>query len=873
MSENLLHGVPAKSISPRAFGWQLFFGWLFLNVCFGLLIATYLVGSQRHFEEKARQNVEALVEVLEGDIAASLEKVDTLLQVSVDELHRQLALGTHDDAAIESFLERQRTRQKLITLLVFYDADGNTKFGAQGKTGPETSNRDRDYFVYLRDNPAAGLVITKPLLGRVTGKWVMILARRVNNPDGSFAGVILASLALENFENKFATLKLGTNGIVSLRGDDLAIITRHPIVKGIADYGTIKLSDEFQQALSSDRMRGTYISGASSIDGIHRLHTYRYNRDFHFFINVGIARDEYLAGWVSQLQIALLVLLTLLVLSALALYQMYRYARRLAERERFLRTIFETSDGAIFFVDPAGRITHANERMAVMWGYPLAELIGAEYVMLVHPDEREVGRERMKKLMASELPFVRNQREYVRKDGSVFWGFLCGRQLRDERNQFIGLVGLIADVSEQKAALTEVEHYRNHLEELVHERTVELEVAKEAAEGASRAKSTFLANMSHEIRTPMNAIIGLTHLLRRDQLTPQQADRMGKIAGAADHLLSILNDILDISKIESGKLVLENAPFRMVDLVEHLISLNAERAETKGLSFRTQFSELPTILIGDRLRLSQALLNYISNAIKFTEQGSITLRASIVSEDENGLLARFEVKDSGIGIDEEAASRLFKSFEQADNSTTRKYGGTGLGLAITRRLAELMGGEVGFESQPGAGSTFWMTARFSRAKPDAHPQSALTLTVASSAPEEQLRAPHYAGLRILLAEDDRLNQEIALEILHELAGLNLTLANNGLVAVNLAKTQKFDLILMDLLMPEMNGLTAASEIRALPGYKQTPIIAMSANAFAEDRARCQAVGINDHVPKPVDPDQLFNTLLKWLPPPKTLENT
>jgi CheY-like chemotaxis protein len=346
---------------------------------------------------------------------------------------------------------------------------------------------------------------------------------------------------------------------------------------------------------------------------------------------------------------------------------------------------------------------------------------------------------------------------------------------------------------------------------------------------------------------------------------------MGKIAGAADHLLSILNDILDISKIESGKLVLESAPFRIVDLVEHLISLNAERAEAKGLGFRTQFSELPPILVGDRLRLSQALLNYISNAIKFTEQGSITLRATIVVEDENGLLARFEVKDSGIGIDEEATSRLFKSFEQADNSTTRKYGGTGLGLAITRRLAELMGGEVGVESEPGSGSTFWMTARFARTTSETLPQNEPNLNIATATPEDQLRTPHYAGLHILLAEDDRLNQEIALELLTEVAGLNLTLADNGLVAVNLAKAQKFDLVLMDLLMPEMNGLTAATEIRALPGYENTPIIAMSANAFAEDRARCAAVGMNDHVPKPVDPNQFFNTLLKWLPPPKTTE--
>ena len=869
MTENLLHGVSEKIVSPRAFGWQLLISWILLNLCFAGLIAAYLISSEHHFEDKARQSTESLVHALEGDLAASLEKIDILLQVSADELHRQLASGEMDLATTEAFLNRQRARQKLITGLFFYDAEGNVIFGQQGKSGPETNNRDRDYFIELRDHPEAGLIITKPLFGRVTGKWVMILARRINHPDGRFAGVVLASLALENLERRFSEMKLGPNGSIAMRNKEMALIVRHPIVKKVADYGASILSDDFKAALAAAPTRGYYVSGATSIDGVRRLHAYRYNPEFNFYINVGIARDEYLAGWSEQLRIALLIGLAFLALSALALKQIHRYASRLAERERFLRTIFETSDGAIFFVDPAGQITHANQRMADMWGYPLGELIGLDYVMLIHPDERDIGRQRMQKLMSSEIPFVRNQREYLRQDGSVFWGFLCGRQLRDDSGGFIGLVGLIADVSEQKAALTEVERYRNHLEELVAARTAELNVAKEAAEGASRAKSTFLANMSHEIRTPMNAIVGLTHLLRRDHLSAQQADKLGKIANSAEHLLSILNDILDISKIESGKLLLEKAPFRVVDLVEHLISISAERADAKGLSFRTQFSELPPILLGDRLRLSQALLNFISNAIKFTAHGNISLRAFLLSDDKSGLLARFEVKDSGIGIDAETQARLFSAFEQADNSTTRKYGGTGLGLAITRRLAELMGGEVGVESQPGHGSTFWMTARFTRAESATLPLASI---INAAAPEERLKTPHYAALRILLVEDDLLNQEIAREMLEVVAGLNLTVADNGLVAVNLLKSTKFDLILMDLLMPEMDGITATLAIRTLPAYTRTPIIAMTANAFDEDRAQCLAAGMNDHVPKPVNPDHLFNTLLKWLPEPNATEN-
>ncbi len=534
------------------------------------------------------------------------------------------------------------------------------------------------------------------------------------------------------------------------------------------------------------------------------------------------------------------------------------------EDEARLRTTIETAMDAVVRMNAAGVIIGWNSQAEAIFGWRAGEVLGRRMSDTIVPEKhRKAHDEGLKRfLLSGEGPVLNTRIEIVglHREGREF-----PIELAIAPSRMAGqyeFSAFIRDITERKHQAKELERHRDHLEEMVESRTEQLAEAREVAEAANRAKSNFLANMSHEIRTPMNAIIGFSNLIRRDGVTPMQVDRLDKIDKATQHLLSIINGILDLSKIEAGKLVLEQTHVSLEAIAANVASMLDDQASLKGIELVVKVEPTRSRLVGDPTRLQQALLNFAANAVKFTERGQVCLRIGVEQELAEGLLLLFEVEDTGMGIAPEAIGRLFKVFEQEDNSTTRRFGGTGLGLAITKRLVSLMGGEVGVESTPGVGSRFWFTALLQKTAMAPEIQE-----LASEGDAEARLKSVCTGLRVLVADDEPMNREVAQSLLSEV-GFAVDTACNGLEAVQMADAQSYAMILMDMQMPELDGLTATRRIRLNPKSAAVPILAMTANTFAEDKALCLEAGMNGFVSKPFTPAGLFGLMLKWLAIPE-----
>lgn len=722
---------------------RLIAGVIAIDLVVGALVAFAIWLSFNQYQESAAINSRNLARIIQEYFTSTFDRVDYGLSDIVAEARRQSRGGKIDFGALNEFISEHSSRQPAVYAIRFADALGRVNLGT-GFPGANPINvADRDYFKTLRDDSADRLVFSAPLVGRIDGKWTIVLARRVAGWDGTFLGVVYSSFLLDSIEDFLAKIEIGPSGGISLRDRDMAVIVRYPDPTG-SFRGTRTVSPELKAFLDRGAESGTYFSG-TTWDGTARAATFAKIGSHPLYVNVGIAPADYLDPWLTE--VALFA----------GLYALFTLA-------------------------------------TAVWA-------GAS---------------------------IRSWRDRVRSEAET-------RRELEHR------------VTEATASLNEA--------------LLEARAARDAAVSANRAKSEFLADMSHELRTPLNAVLGYVQLLRRDRgLTERQLTRLGTIEQSGRHLLTLINDLLDLAKIEARRFDLVAVEVDLGAFLRGIADIVRVRADERDLLFVFDPSDdLPASVRVDESRLRQILLNLLDNAVKFTNAGEVRLRVRRLpnGDESEGIHLRFEVIDTGVGIEAEDMGRLFRPFERVGDSG-RHVPGTGLGLAVSRQLAHLMGGEIHLESEPGKGSRF-----------------RLDLVVpAGGKPVPPRRRPErdivgYAGprRRLLVVDDVEANRLLLADLLSDL-GFEIEEAVDGRDALERIAARRPDLVLMDVVMPVMDGIAAVHALRADRGLDDMPIMAVSASSTPDEKTATMTAGVDAFLFKPVERDALLGVIgarlgLEW----------
>ncbi|HZX31605.1 MAG TPA: ATP-binding protein [Rhodocyclaceae bacterium] len=857
------NGPGIASFGTARFFRRLATGVALLNIAVLALVALALSQSFQNYRQQADITTQNLSRTLSQSIASTIAQVDLGLLAATDELERQLAAGKPDANALTAFLTRQQHRLPWVVALRATDENGRIRYGT-GVT-PDLAIRvnDRDYFIALQNDTRLELFINRPVLSRMNKIWVLIFARRLNYPDGRFAGVVFANISLDNIDHMFAAVDIGSQGAINLRASDLSLIARHPVPPDLAgSIGNKDISQEFRDALAPERAEGTFYT-PTSFDNTARVVSFHRVEGYPLLVTVGLARWDFLQEWRSEaMQMAGLTVMFMLiswggmVLIGRAWRRQLDMVDRLRREEEKFHTVadytydweyWEGEDGTILYMAPA------CERMT---GYPATAFVASPGLLMniIHPDDRDAMANHRHDVAGKEQAEL--DYRIVRRDGEVRWISHCCRAVFSQEGGHLGRRVSNRDITERKRSEEELRRYKDHLEETVQQRTADLVLARNAAETANKAKSVFLANMSHELRTPLNAILGFSSMMRSAPHLPEELrQHLDIINRSGEHLLSLINDVLEMAKIEAGRVQLEHQPFDLGALVRDVTDMMEVRARAKGLRLLIdQTSDFPRYIVGDESRLRQVLINLVGNAVKFTTEGGVTVRLGTRQNRYSHLI--IEVEDTGPGIAPEDQQRIFEPFIQLGEHRDSK--GTGLGLTITRQFVELMGGKVHLHSTPGSGSLFRVDLPLT-----AFEDGELPMAKPLGQGDIVGLAPGQPEYRILIVED-QLENQLLLARLMESVGFQVRVAENGKQGIEMFQEWHPHFIWMDRKMPLMDGLEATRLIRALPGGKEVKIVAVTASAFQEQREEMLEGGMDGFVRKPYRFAEIYDCLEQLL---------